>query len=63
MVEAMNRSAVKGDAEVVATGRSLLGGSMGHLIGIDTGGTFTDCVVMGEDGRLWTGKSSTTPAI
>src|SRR5262249_48667062 len=32
-----------------------------YIIGIDTGGTFTDAVVMSEAGRVWTAKASTTP--
>jgi N-methylhydantoinase A len=32
-----------------------------HLIGVDTGGTFTDAVVLGADGRTWAGKAPTTP--
>jgi N-methylhydantoinase A len=31
------------------------------LIGTDTGGTFTDCVVVGEDGTLQIGKAPSTP--
>ncbi|PYM15593.1 MAG: hypothetical protein DMD81_14580, partial [Candidatus Rokuibacteriota bacterium] len=31
------------------------------IIGIDTGGTFTDCVVMDADGRITTAKASSTP--
>jgi len=34
---------------------------MAYIIGIDTGGTFTDCVVMDSDGRLVTAKASSTP--
>jgi N-methylhydantoinase A len=34
---------------------------MAYIIGIDTGGTFTDCVVMDEAGRLVTAKASSTP--
>jgi N-methylhydantoinase A len=34
---------------------------MTHLIGIDTGGTFTDCVVMDADGRIATAKAPSTP--
>src|SRR5262244_3298674 len=34
---------------------------MPYIIGIDTGGTFTDCVVMDADGRLVTAKASSTP--
>jgi N-methylhydantoinase A len=32
-----------------------------YIIGIDTGGTFTDAVVMSEAGQVWTAKASTTP--
>ncbi len=32
-----------------------------YIIGVDTGGTFTDVVVMGNDGDVWTAKASTTP--
>ena len=31
------------------------------MIGVDIGGTFTDCVVMDAEGRITTGKSPTTP--
>ena len=31
------------------------------IIGIDTGGTFTDVVVLGDSGKVWTAKASTTP--
>ena len=34
---------------------------MGFVIGIDTGGTFTDCVVIDEGGRIVTAKASSTP--
>jgi N-methylhydantoinase A len=34
---------------------------MGFLVGTDTGGTFTDCVVVGEDGTLRIGKAPSTP--
>ncbi len=34
---------------------------MPYIIGIDTGGTFTDCVVMDSGGRIVTGKASSTP--
>ena len=33
----------------------------GYIIGIDTGGTFTDVVVMSPGGEVWTAKASTTP--
>jgi N-methylhydantoinase A len=32
-----------------------------YIIGVDTGGTFTDVVVLGEHGGVWTAKASTTP--
>jgi N-methylhydantoinase A len=35
---------------------------MGYLVGTDTGGTFTDCVVVGEDGTLRIGKAPSTPS-
>jgi N-methylhydantoinase A len=35
---------------------------MPYIIGIDTGGTFTDCVVMDARGRIVTAKASSTPA-
>jgi len=31
------------------------------IIGVDTGGTFTDIVVMTESGEIWNAKASTTP--
>jgi N-methylhydantoinase A len=31
------------------------------IIGVDTGGTFTDVVVMDESGEIWTAKAPTTP--
>jgi N-methylhydantoinase A len=34
---------------------------MGFLVGTDTGGTFTDCVVVEEDGTLRIGKAPSTP--
>src|SRR5262249_20879218 len=34
---------------------------MSYIIGIDTGGTFTDCVVMDADGHITTAKASSTP--
>jgi N-methylhydantoinase A len=30
-------------------------------VGLDVGGTFTDLVVLGDDGRVWSAKASTTP--
>src|SRR5579885_2468769 len=35
--------------------------SMSYQVGIDVGGTFTDFVCSGDDGRLFAGKVSTTP--
>lgn len=32
-----------------------------YIIGVDTGGTFTDVVVLGDHGEVWTAKASTTP--
>jgi N-methylhydantoinase A len=32
-----------------------------YIIGVDTGGTFTDVVVLGNRGEVWTAKASTTP--
>lgn len=32
-----------------------------YLIGVDTGGTFTDCVLMDEQGEIFIGKSPSTP--
>src|SRR2546426_139379 len=34
---------------------------MQYFCGIDTGGTFTDCVVMDEQGRITIAKSPSTP--
>ncbi len=34
---------------------------MKYIIGTDTGGTFTDCTVLREDGEIFIDKSSTTP--
>jgi len=34
---------------------------MQYFCGIDTGGTFTDCVVMDESGRITIAKSPSTP--
>jgi N-methylhydantoinase A len=39
-----------------------LGGIVSYLIGIDTGGTFTDCVIMDEAGKVVAGKSASTPS-
>ncbi len=35
---------------------------MTYLIGVDTGGTFTDCVVMDDAGQLYMGKAPSTPS-
>jgi len=32
-----------------------------YIVGVDTGGTFTDVVVMGGSGEIWTAKAPTTP--
>ena len=32
-----------------------------YIVGVDTGGTFTDVVVMGGAGEIWTAKAPTTP--
>ena len=32
-----------------------------YVIGVDTGGTFTDIVALGQNGEVFTGKSPTTP--
>jgi N-methylhydantoinase A len=32
-----------------------------YIIGVDTGGTFTDVVVLADSGKVWTAKASTTP--
>ncbi|MEE9612701.1 MAG: hydantoinase/oxoprolinase family protein, partial [Desulfatiglandales bacterium] len=33
----------------------------GYIIYVDTGGTFSDCIILSPDGRFVTGKSPTTP--
>jgi N-methylhydantoinase A len=38
-----------------------MAGNASYIVGIDTGGTFTDVVVMGDRGEVWTAKASTTP--
>ena len=35
---------------------------MGSVVGIDVGGTFTDCVVVDDQGRVWMDKAFTTPS-
>src|SRR5580704_12898635 len=32
-----------------------------YLVGVDIGGTFTDCVVIDRDGRVTTAKAPSTP--
>lgn len=34
---------------------------MNYIVGVDIGGTFTDCVVVDEDGRITLGKALSTP--
>ena len=34
---------------------------MGYVVGVDIGGTFTDCVAVSSDGEVTIGKSSSTP--
>ena len=34
---------------------------MNYVVGVDIGGTFTDCVVVDEEGRVTIGKSLSTP--
>src|ERR687891_616146 len=38
-----------------------MAGKKQYIIGVDTGGTYTDVVVLGDGGELWTAKASTTP--
>src|ERR1700684_1699131 len=47
--------AANNDAEPGAAARQ------GFVVGIDTGGTFTDIVVLHPDGRITINKSATTP--
>src|SRR3990172_5913819 len=35
--------------------------NMRYVVGVDIGGTFTDCVVVDENGRVSLGKSLSTP--
>src|SRR5258708_3056016 len=35
---------------------------MGHVIGVDVGGTFTDAVLIGNDGAMLSSKAPSTPA-
>jgi len=32
-----------------------------YIVGVDIGGTFTDCVVLGESGKITIGKALSTP--
>ena len=41
---------------------SALAGSAPFVAGVDIGGTFTDCAILGADGRVVTGKAPTTPS-
>ncbi|WP_185601772.1 hydantoinase/oxoprolinase family protein [Paenibacillus sp. 598K] len=34
---------------------------MNYYVAVDSGGTFSDCVVIGESGEMWTGKAPSTP--
>ncbi|QEC50412.1 hydantoinase/oxoprolinase family protein [Baekduia soli] len=34
---------------------------MGHVVGVDIGGTFTDCIIVGDGGQLTIGKAPSTP--
>ncbi len=34
---------------------------MKYYVAVDSGGTFSDCVVINKDGEMWTGKSPSTP--
>ncbi|MDF2837494.1 MAG: hydantoinase/oxoprolinase family protein, partial [Paenibacillus sp.] len=34
---------------------------MNYYVAVDSGGTFSDCVVIGSDGSMWTGKAPSTP--
>ena len=43
------------------TGSSPTLSAAGYAIGVDIGGTFTDCVLLGPDGSLVGGKAPTTP--
>ena len=36
-------------------------GDAGFIVGVDIGGTFTDCVIVGPDGAVMTGKVPTRP--
>jgi N-methylhydantoinase A len=34
---------------------------VGQIVGVDIGGTFTDCVAVDADGQVTIGKASSTP--
>jgi N-methylhydantoinase A/acetone carboxylase, beta subunit len=34
---------------------------MSYIVAVDSGGTFSDCVVIAADGTMWTGKAPSTP--
>ena len=34
---------------------------MSYRIGVDTGGTFTDCIVIDDDGTVTAAKAASTP--
>jgi len=34
---------------------------MSYIVAVDSGGTFSDCVVIADDGAMWTGKAPSTP--
>src|SRR2546427_5785533 len=51
------RSAAQGDR----IPRPTYEAPMPYIIGIDTGGTFTDCVVIDAGGRIITAKAPSTP--
>ena len=38
-----------------------MGGKREYIIGVDTGGTFTDVVVLSNAGEVWMAKAATTP--
>jgi N-methylhydantoinase A len=38
-----------------------MAGKRQYIIGVDTGGTFTDVVVLSNGGEVWTAKAATTP--
>jgi N-methylhydantoinase A len=48
-------------AESTGTTAQRHGGPAGYVIGVDIGGTFTDCVVYAPDGTMTAAKAPTTP--